>query len=438
VKNWYSVTAKSEKEFEVLIYDEIGIFGITAKQFVEDFKKIPASASVVLRINSPGGDVFDSLAIYNVIRRHGGPVNATIDGLAASAASIIAMAAKHLAMPDNTFLMIHNASGLAIGEAEDMRALAELLDKISTQLTSIYAARSGQSVEKIAELMSDETWLTAQEAKQLGLADEVLAPVKLAARADLRTRFKRLPDLLAAIPAPQSVPAPTPAIMRTPSHSLQDDLTFENRLINDAARVASMCVEAGFPQLAAGFIERVADLTTVGTRLEEAKQIREVCHELGVAHRAITFILAGYNIEQAKAELHADFPSADMSTVEGREGWKRASLIRGMVFAASARFTDREERDQFLAAGEAFIFAGWSVQRVRAHLFDEIVRRDNLTVIDGRIGVEALMGRSPRSSAKPLIDYKEIYRPRWPKTASIEHALNELKDALKGDRENSL
>ena len=197
-QSWYEIKAQVENEVEVIIYDEIGFFGITAKDFIEDFQKIDKDATINLRINSPGGDVFDGLAIHNILQRHPAAINVTIDGIAASIASVIAMVGDEIVMPENTFMMIHDPFGFAFGNSEDMRDLAEILDKIKSALVSSYVAKSHLDPEKVSELMSDETWLTAKEAKDLGLADEVIDPVKLAARADLH-RFKQPPDALKAI-----------------------------------------------------------------------------------------------------------------------------------------------------------------------------------------------------------------------------------------------
>ena len=113
------------KDAEIIIYDEIGAFGIPAKAFLDELKALGPVPEVTVRINSPGGSVFDGVAIYNALKRHDAVVTVWIDGIAASIASMIAMAGDEVVMPENAMLMLHDPSGLAIGTAADMRALAD-------------------------------------------------------------------------------------------------------------------------------------------------------------------------------------------------------------------------------------------------------------------------------------------------------------------------
>ena len=160
---------------EVLIYDEIGYWGITAKDFAAALASV-TTPNLVVRINSPGGDVFDGLAMFNALKSHPAQVTTLIDGLAASAASFIALAGSKVTMAENAFLMIHNAWGMGIGNKADMRDMAATLEKVDTQLASIYAAKSGKPIAEIAALMDgavDGTRFTAAEAQALGLIDAV-------------------------------------------------------------------------------------------------------------------------------------------------------------------------------------------------------------------------------------------------------------------------
>lgn len=172
-KTWYKITNLAADTAEVAIYDEIGMWGVTASDFMAEL----AGASVknlTLRINSPGGDVFDGLAILNSIRSHPANVHVIVDGLAASAASFIAMAGDKVEMAPNSMMMIHEASGLCMGTAGDMRDLADLLDKTSANIASIYASRSGRGPEEHRKAMQAETWYSDQEAVDAGLADAVI------------------------------------------------------------------------------------------------------------------------------------------------------------------------------------------------------------------------------------------------------------------------
>jgi len=175
---------------EILLYDEIGWYGVTAKDFVLALAQA-GDGPVHLRINSPGGDVFDGMAIYNALRAHPAPVTVTVDGIAASAASFIAMAGQTIAMAETSMLMIHNAWGLVIGNRLDMLETAAVMEKIDGQLAAIYAGRSGKPVGDFAAMMDAETWFTASEAQAIGLCTGIVQPVAAtaptAAQASLRT-----------------------------------------------------------------------------------------------------------------------------------------------------------------------------------------------------------------------------------------------------------
>ena len=196
MRSWYAIRAQATGA-EVSIYDEIGAYGVSAKNFLDELGKLPGEASLTLRLNSPGGSVFDAVAIYNALKRHAGPVCVWIDGIAASAASYIAMAGDEVVMPENAFLMIHDPSGFAMGTAADMRAMAEALDKIKGSLVAGYVAKSGGAEDDIAALMARETWLDAAEALALGFADRLAEPVRIAARFDVG-RFRNAPPALVA------------------------------------------------------------------------------------------------------------------------------------------------------------------------------------------------------------------------------------------------
>ena len=167
MNSWYTIRAR-DSGAEVLIYDEIGAYGVSAKGFLAELGALPDDSAIDLRLNSPGGSVFDAVAIHNALSRHAGTVTVWIDGIAASAASYIAMAGDEIVMPENAFLMIHDPSGLVMGTAADMRDMAGTLDKIAASMTRGYAAKSGKPEDEIAALMAAETWFDAAEALEAG------------------------------------------------------------------------------------------------------------------------------------------------------------------------------------------------------------------------------------------------------------------------------
>jgi ATP-dependent protease ClpP protease subunit len=159
------------------LYDPIdswgGDWGVSAKEFVAALAEIPDATEIRLHINSPGGEVFEAVAILNALRRHPANVVATVDGLAASAASFIAAGADELVMGQNGQLMIHDGWGIAIGPAADMHAMGDLLDKLSNNIAAIYADKAGGEIQAWRDLMLAETWFNDDEAVAVGLADRV-------------------------------------------------------------------------------------------------------------------------------------------------------------------------------------------------------------------------------------------------------------------------
>jgi ATP-dependent Clp endopeptidase proteolytic subunit ClpP len=156
------------------MYDEIGLWGITAAEFAAVLAGI--SGDVTVRLNSPGGSATDGLAMYSLLRQRPGTVRVVVDGLAASIASVIAMAASPgcLAVAPNAALMVHDAFGECFGNDADMTAMAGVLARMSANIASVYADRTGQPVAQWRQAMSAETWYVGQEAVDAGLADSVL------------------------------------------------------------------------------------------------------------------------------------------------------------------------------------------------------------------------------------------------------------------------
>lgn len=177
-KRWYSIVAKKNKDggttkAEIRIDDEIGGWGITAKDFVKELTALDVE-EISLHINSPGGDVFDGVAIYNALRMHSAKVTVFVDSLAASAASFIAQAGDEVIMLRNAEMMIHDASALAWGNEAELLKTAGILDRISNNIADIYSQRAGESVETWRAIMREEMWYSADEAVTAGLADSVL------------------------------------------------------------------------------------------------------------------------------------------------------------------------------------------------------------------------------------------------------------------------
>jgi len=201
----YQILNKANKSAEIHLYEDIGegwFGGVSAKSFMEDLKALGNLNQLDVRINSPGGSVFDGVTIYNVLKSNSANVTTYVDGLAASIASIIAMAGDQIHMADNALMMIHDPWGMSMGTAEDMRAEANVLDTVKQTLIDTYAKRTGQEKALIAEMMANETWMDAEQAKSLGFADTITEEAKMAAAVDVsRYHYRKAPEAIAAAPS---------------------------------------------------------------------------------------------------------------------------------------------------------------------------------------------------------------------------------------------
>jgi ATP-dependent protease ClpP protease subunit len=205
--SWYDIKAQADGTVaEVFIYDEIGGWGILAAEFVRDLQAIDAS-TVNVRISSPGGSVFEALAIYASLKNFEAKVNCIIDGLCASAATVIAMAGDEITTAPGSMWMVHDALGQVYGNAADMQQMADLLDKTSQNIADIYAARAGSTADEWRTTMQAETWYTADEAVTAGLADSLTESAKQVAA--------KTPVLINQTPSPAPVAFDFAELFRT-------------------------------------------------------------------------------------------------------------------------------------------------------------------------------------------------------------------------------
>lgn len=203
------VRAADSDTAEIFLYDAIGGWdGITPRDFLRDLAAIDAG-NIVLRINSPGGDVFDARAIAAAIADHPATITARVDGLAASAASYIALAADKVVMVKGSFLMIHNAWALVMGDKRDMAEMQALLDKVDGTIIDDYEAATGNTREQLQAWMDAETWFTADEAVQHKFAAEVIDGKAAAASWNLAS-YRHAPAQLKAPAAPTPTPPAEP------------------------------------------------------------------------------------------------------------------------------------------------------------------------------------------------------------------------------------
>lgn len=211
------VQARGPQKAEVLIYDAIGENilgdGVTAATFDRELTALGDVRNITVRINSPGGAVWDGIAIYNRLKQHEAHVRVVIDGVAASIASVIAMAGDRIEIGDSAMMMIHCPYSLVLGDSDAMRQAADMLDKVKSSMVEAYAARTGLSSQKIISMMEAETWLTADEAIQQRFADAraeqpTKAPAALATWQTLMAKFQNTPDSLKEQTMPEKTPTP--------------------------------------------------------------------------------------------------------------------------------------------------------------------------------------------------------------------------------------
>lgn len=172
-KKFWNFVNKDPKTTELFLYDEISYWGINAQIFAEELSVVDTD-NITVRVNSPGGDVFDGIAIANLLRTHPAHITCQIDALAASIASVIAMAGDEIVMGPNSQIMIHDASGICVGNCSDMIETSKLLDMLSNNIASAYANRAGGDAAEWRNAMKKESWYNAEEAVAAGLADSVV------------------------------------------------------------------------------------------------------------------------------------------------------------------------------------------------------------------------------------------------------------------------
>jgi len=196
---WYSLDVRNDTA-ELSIFDEIGGWGISVAEFAAQFNLVRNQKAIRLLLNSPGGSITEGMALYNILASVRDKLTIEVVGVAASIASVIALAGKELVMDEGTYLMIHNPWVITWGDSDQLRKDAATLDKMRGELLSIYVAHSNKTEDEIGEMMDDETWLTADEAEQAGFATTVTHEAKAVALSFniARIGFQNTPEALAS------------------------------------------------------------------------------------------------------------------------------------------------------------------------------------------------------------------------------------------------
>lgn len=306
-KTWYAVHASgeaTERVIEVFVYGEIGGWGITANQFVQDLRAMDDGISpVIAAFNSVGGDLFDGLAMHNALSRLGERCTGRVDALAASAASVAVCGAHRVVIASNAMLMIHNPWTYAAGDAEDFRKVADVLDQTMEAIIAAYKAKAPDIDEvELRRLVANETWLTANEAVALGLADEVGDGVTVKAcvgQGAVLQRYQHAPaELLAQLDEP---PEPDP-------DSEPDDPPLTPPVV-DSAKLALMitqrCAESGISNLIEPLLSstKLESEAIVQAGLTRAKAVNDLCVAARLPEFSVEFVAAGLDVAAVRARL---------------------------------------------------------------------------------------------------------------------------------------
>ena len=337
----FKFTAKAGKKPAVLALDEeIGFWGTQAKDFRAQLDAVEGN-ELVVEINSVGGDVMAGLGIYNMLRswaKDGKTVTTRVTGVAASIASIIALAGDKREMPKNTFAMVHQASTFAVGTADDMRDAADTLDKVDGSLRGIYMDRMGVDEAKAKEIMAKDTWLTADESMDLGFATALIEDIKATAKFDLARAA--LPDNVAAIfkaeadPEPQPEPEPTPE----PEPEVPDTPV--------AKQIEALANAAGLQAHAATFAVACATVADATARITAAKEIVALCAVAKRPDDAAKAIRANQSVEDVRAALIQAMAEADEHTNNAPPARGSQTAGQSGVLSAKAVYEKRAARKQ--------------------------------------------------------------------------------------------
>ena len=299
----FSAAPTDDAPATLSIYDEIGFWGVQAKDFIASLAAVTAK-TINVEINSPGGDVFAGLAIYNGLKSSGKEIVVKVMGVAASAASLVAMAGDKIIMPKNTFMMVHNPWGVAMGNAEDMREQAGVLDKIGAALLATYVAKTGLPDDEVAAMLATDTWLTADEALEKGFATEVSGEIKAKAAFDMNRA-----DLPAAVKAIYATAKDAPALETVVQ--VVEAATAEAESEAEAIVVAANA--AGLQPFAAYFALHCKAMSDAAPRIAAAKSICFLCKTAGRPDDAAPAIRANKSADEVRAELIVAMAEEDAS-----------------------------------------------------------------------------------------------------------------------------
>jgi ATP-dependent Clp endopeptidase proteolytic subunit ClpP len=346
-KTWYQIQAKANnpKSADVSIHDEIGMWGVSASAFMRDLKAMGELDEINLSIHSPGGDVLDGWAIYNALKNSKAKITARVEGLAASMASVILMAADEIEIPENAYVMIHNPWGVAIGDAEELRDTAELLDKLGNGLVKAYTERTGNDEKDVREWMDAETWMDGKEAVERGFADTLLNGVALSARAFDTRKFRMTPN---AIQANSESPEQVAPVEVTPTPAPVESQAPVEAEVETVVEETPAVVETEVEPQAKSLLSRFAALFGGETDETLKAELANKDDQIQVALKTIDSLKASL----AEAKAKADQFDAVEAALAKREAEAQTAEQKAAAIVASVGFTPTTEEQLPQADGD--------------------------------------------------------------------------------------
>lgn len=333
-RQWFSLKNEAGKTPELFIFDEIDDWwGVSAQSVIDQIRDLDTT-DINVRINSPGGMVFEGIAIYNALRLHKANVHVSIEGLAASIASVIAMAGDTVAIAENAMMMIHNPYGWAAGDAEAMRKTADVMDKVADSIAVSYTARTGKSLEEMKAVMNDETWFTAQEALDMGLVDQIDEPVKAAACFDL-AKFNNAPAGFGLMDQEsenqQQEPEKPEPEQVTETEQEEPEASSQGKPEVNALAIASLCNQAGYPEKTEAFLKEKLSEVDAKARLAAFDEIKSLCKAASQVNKASDYIKTNKTVDEVRNELFNLLTSGDETINNAlppeQQGHKQTAVI---------------------------------------------------------------------------------------------------------------
>lgn len=291
---WFNVKAKAEsgsKTAEIKIYSDIGGYGITAGAFVKEVSALGDVASIKVLINSVGGSVVDAIGIFNYLKYHKAQIIVQVDGVAASAASLIAMAGDDILMPENTMMMVHYPWADVQGNADEMRHVADSLEKLGMSMVNTYAKRTGLGFDELHAMLSKDTWLTAQECLEKGFCTKIIEPVKVNSTAHI-----------------ENTSIPSEAKQQLYTQTQINEATDHNEVLGDGTEAEPFEEAPEVPQTDLDDDDDTlakAQALAKEQALAYSKTVVELCALAGLPNKAAGFIGASTSLDEVRAQLLA-------------------------------------------------------------------------------------------------------------------------------------